>query len=299
MAAESNVSVIVVSYNTLEQLRKCLMAVEPEHELIVVDNASRDGSPEMVRDEFPRARLIVNRENRGFGAANNQGLDVATKPLKLLLNSDCYAGPGSIARLAELFENERIVAAGGALYNPDGSPQLSAANRLTLWAVFCEQTGLERVLHAYWVSDRIRKASPVAQVMGACLMFRTEDRFDERFFLYCEDTDLCVRIRESGDIIYDPSTSFIHELGASSIGEARWLSVARYNRGKELYFSIHHGSFAALLCLLLDRMGAAGRLFAYACLSVGSRRYRTHARLWWRVLKVSRLGPDRPPRKGG
>ncbi len=277
-------SVVVVSYNTRDKLRRCLLAVEREHELIVVDNASRDGSADMVASEFPDVKLIRNVENRGFGAANNQGLALATRRLKLLLNSDCYADPGAIASLAELFADERVVAAGGALRNPDGSLQQSAANDLSLWVVFCEQFGLERIFRSYWVSDRISRAAPVDQVMGACLMFNTDDRFDERFFLYCEDSDLCVRLRKKGLILYDPSSRFIHELGSSSEGEERWRAVARYNQGKELYFRIHRGPGSAGFCRFLNRCGAWLRWAAYSLMAIGNGRHRERVKLWERVL---------------
>ena len=146
---ESNVSVIVVSFNTKEKLRKCLACIEPDHETIVVDNASTDGSPEMVMEEYPHVKLIQNQDNRGFGAANNQGLDAMTRQLALFLNSDCYASRGAIFRLASMFRDKEIVAAGGRLENPDGSFQLSVADRLTLWKVFLEQSFLEIPLRQF------------------------------------------------------------------------------------------------------------------------------------------------------
>lgn len=269
------VSVIVVSYNTRHKLRHCLSCIEDSHEVIVVDNASSDGSAEMVASEFPRVRLIQNRENRGFGAANNQGLDLAAGELVLFLNSDCYAEAGSIARLAEAIQNG-VVATGGRLLNPDGSLQQSSANALTLWAVLCEQLYLEklfsrsRIFSPYWNTARLPRdrASDTEQVMGACLMMlRGLERFDERFFLYCEDTDLCLRLRQHGRIVYEPRAVFTHELGSSS-SRSRWLAIARYNWGKELYFRIHHGSGAAIACLILDRLGAGLRLLVWTIATI-------------------------------
>lgn len=261
----------------------------------------------MVREEFPRAILVENRENRGFGAANNQGLNAMTGEVALLLNSDAYATPGAVERLLDTMEDHAAVACGGRLVHPGGEitgnltefekhlvqgrgmppagiplervlrlarlswTQNSCANRLTLWAVFCEQTGLEKLfpdsswLSPYWTTRRIlcqgSGAAEVEQVMGACLMMRPLERFDERFFLYCEDTELCLRLRRHGKIVYVPDSVFGHELGASST-KYRWKSVARYNRGKELYFSIHHGALAAVLCFLLNRLGALLRFLA-------------------------------------
>lgn len=308
----SGVSVVVVSYNTREKLRRCLSCIEPEHEVIVVDNASSDGSADMVRADFPHVRLIENRQNVGFGAANNQGMAVASGELVLFLNSDCYAEPGAITELSRSFDIERWglpkdyacnpVAAGGRLNNPDGTLQESVAGELTLFAVFLEQTYLERFAgrFRYWRTDSTlyeQDASPsqaprkVDQVMGACLMIRPLEKFDERFFLYCEDTDLCKRLSRHGDIVYNGQAIFTHELGSSSTGSGRWLSVARYNRGKELYFSIHHGSFAMAVCWLLDRFGAFLRLCVYTIAGVLTLFVRPGPRakivLWWKVLTAS------------
>lgn len=304
----ARVSIVIVSFNTKDQLRRCLGAIGDGFETIVVDNASSDRSGDMVEAEFPQVRLIRNVENVGFGPANNQGTDAASGDLVLYLNSDCYPESGSIQTLVAVFDNPGVVAAGGRLLNPDGSLQPSSANRLTLWAVFCEQTYLERLfpssrfLSPYWNSERHEHAAEVEQVMGACLMIRKGlERFDERFFLYCEDTELCYRLRRHGKILYVPEAPFVHELGSSS-GKMRWRAVALYNRGKELYFSIHHGWFAWAVCLKLNRLGALSRLLTWsvACLvtacSVG--RIRAKAALFAQVLTAPLNGPGRPPRSG-
>ncbi len=302
--AESNVSVIVVSYNTQEKLRRCLAAVEPEHEVIVVDNASADGSPEMVAKEFPHVRLIANTENVGFGPANNQGLEVMTRELALFLNSDCYADPNAIKKLSMVFRDPEVAAAGGRLENLNGSFQPSVAVELTLWRVFQEQTFLDKLMRpfglGYWMVEPFNETRVVPQVMGACLMTRPIERFDERYFLYCEDTDLCKRLEKHGKILYEPKATFTHELGSSSSGVGRWKSVARYNRGKELYFSIHRGALASTVCLIFDRMGAALRLLIWltpTVLTLGLMgRFRNQVALFWRVLTSPKTGPDPAPR---
>jgi len=350
--AALRLSVIVVSYNTRDFLRRCLASLGQEHEIIVVDNASVDGSLEMVREEFPWVVLIANDINLGFGAANNQGFDVMTGELALLLNSDAYATAGSIEELLGAMDDQTVVAAGGRLVNagtefafssvqfhehltlgralpPAGFPesrvrslaqlvstQNSCATRLTIWAVFCEQTMLEKafpmnpILSPYWQTRRILNGRsspftvhatpqtfPVEQVMGACLMMRPVERFDERFFLYCEDTELCLRLRHHGRIVHVPDAVFGHELGASSTS-TRWESVARYNWGKELYFAIHHGKGTAFLCWCLNRMGAMMRLSAWGLLSLGTLFLRPSLRrksaLFARVLFAPIQGPPRP-----
>lgn len=248
------VSVIVVSFNTRELLRACLGSVETHHEVIVVDNASIDGSAEMVAQDFPNVTLVRNHENVGFGVANNQGIALAMGDLVLLLNSDAEAQPGSIDLLAKSI-SEGVVAAGGKLVHSDGRLQESAAGALTLWVVACEQLYLERMFRSYWKSSRLPKGGEVEQVMGACLMMRPVEMFDERFFLYCEDTELCKRLRHHGRIQYVPEAVFVHHLGSSSKSNPS-TGVMRYNWGKELYFRLHHGTAAWLTCLLLDRLGA-------------------------------------------
>lgn len=290
------ISVIVVSYNTRELLVRCLRSLPDSCELIVVDNASSDGSAEAA-EALGVARVIRNTMNRGFGAANNQGLDVATGELVLLLNSDAAARPGAVERLAEVFADPTIVAAGGRLLGPDGETQNSTAGPLTLTAVFLEQTGLEKLLPGYWNTQKLlasgQDPAPTAQVMGACLMMRPVERFDERFFLYVEDTELCHRLAGHGRLVYVPSAIFEHELGASS-RQDRWLAVARYNQGKELYLRLHRGPAAAAVCWVLNRAGALGRLLVWLLLSPFKVSARDQVRLWWRVL-TARANRLRPP----
>jgi GT2 family glycosyltransferase len=269
------VSVVIVTHNSREEIEECLSSLPPDVETIIVDNASQDGTIEVATRLRPDARVIRNRTNRGFGAANNQGLAIADGQYALLLNPDASAGPGSVERLAAVLDaRPEAVAAGGLLRFPDGRLQDSVAGPLTLWALLCEQTGLERLLHAYWrTNDLLRRGRgphEVEQVMGACLMLRREatggfPTFDERFFLYCEDTELCHRLRRRGKIFFVPEAEFVHRLGTSS-EERRWMAVAYYNRGKELYFRIHRGPIAWFLAFALNRLGALLRCIAWCLL---------------------------------
>jgi GT2 family glycosyltransferase len=119
--------------------------------------------------------------------------------------------------------------------------------------------------------------------MGACLMMRPVERFEERFFLYCEDTELCYRLRRHGQILYVPQAEFTHALGASSTGN-RWWSVAMYNRGKELYFRIHHGTSHQVVCLFINRLGALLRLMIKPWQTA----------MWIKVLFAPVNGPKKP-----
>ncbi|MFM9874280.1 MAG: glycosyltransferase family 2 protein [Fimbriimonadaceae bacterium] len=289
------ISVIIVSYNTLDHIKSCLAALSTEsiHEIIIVDNASKDGTPEFLQSDHPEVKLIKNATNRGFGAANNQGIEAMTGDLAFLLNSDCLPHPGAIETLAVPFRDPQVIATGGKLLNTDSTRQQSACNSLTLWAVTCEQFLLEKLFPSspffspYWQSTRIiaqtDQPTEVDQVMGACLIFQPVEKFDEQFFLYCEDTELCRRLTKHGKILYVPQAEFTHALGASSTGN-RWWSIAMYNRGKELYFRIHYGPAFQALCWWLNRNGALLRLLIKP----------REAKQWWRVLTVPFTGPNLP-----
>lgn len=308
----STVTAIVVSYNSVNELPSCLNALKRENcdEIIVIDNNSQDGSADYVEQNFPEVVLIKNSENYGYGKACNQGLSIATFEYALILNSDTIAQPNSISRLKKFLDRQNdAVACGGGLFFPDGRLQESAANELTLWVVFCEQTYLEKVFtrsslfSPYWVSRKhvlkngFEAPLEVEQVMGACLMMRRIDgkflRFDERFFLYCEDTELCSRLKQKGKIFYVPNARFIHLLGKSSVNE-RWKSISYYNCGKERYFSLKKSTFAAFLCFAFNRFGALFRLSIWtALLLVSLGRVANSAQkvgVWAKVL-VARIDP--------
>ena len=186
------ITVIVVTYNSADTIERCITSLPADAEVFVVDNASGDGTADFVERRFPNATVVRNESNLGFGVANNLGLTLARGDFALLLKPDAWAKcADSIATLADfLTDTPGAVACGGRLELPTGQPHESACRRLSLWAVFCEQTYLEKLFPFYWVSLRhLRKsAAPVRvdQVMGACLMMRRIDgafiRFDERFF---------------------------------------------------------------------------------------------------------------------
>jgi GT2 family glycosyltransferase len=287
-----SVSVVVVTYNSRMDIGRCLASIPTEFETWVVDNASSDDSVEYVRKEFPHVHMITNDSNAGFGAANNAALTRVAGDFVLLLNPDAYAAEGSISALQSFLDRTpSAIACGGRLRHSDGSIQLSACHTLGLWQVFLEQSLLERVFHGYWISARNDHPLKVSQVMGACLMMRRVGdeffSFDERFFLYCEDTELCHRLANAGEIYHVPQAEFTHRLGASS-HSTRWRSIAYYNRGKELYFAIHYGKSAAAACFVLNRLGAFLRLVVWSipcALSIGaSKKLRQKVAIFARVL---------------
>lgn len=304
-------SIIVVNWNTREHLRACLRSIfayppEEPFEVWVVDNASSDDSVSMVRKEFPQAYLIANEQNVGYGRANNQALRQARGAFALILNSDIEVTPNALQTLIDFMrQHPEAHAAGGQLVLPDGSIQPSCSQRLTLWAVFCEQSLLAKAFPrsrlfggytlTWWSYDSVRE---VEQVVGACLMLRRQPDglfplFDERYFMYAEDTELCHRIRRAGGrTYYVPHARFRHHLGASSEQEPiRTEMVKAYNRSRILFFREVYGAWSVPIYRLLIAMGALLRMFLWSAawlLGKPSRRHAArHVSMFWEVLKDS------------
>jgi GT2 family glycosyltransferase len=287
------ISVVVVAYKSRETIGKCVSSLPVDAEIIVVENHANAGN--IDETSLPSGVTFVrNVNNVGFGRACNQGLEIATGEYALVLNPDAWADSPEDANELASFLNEAAdsIAVGGRLLLPDGSVQLSCARELTLWGVFSEQSLLEKIAFGYWIDTSSEKEPlRVPQVTGACFMMKRIDgqflRFDDRFFLYCEDTELMKRLSEHGMIYHVPSAVFHHELGASS-AENRWFAIACYNRGKELYFEIHHGKVASFLCFVLNRSGALLRLLVWSLAALATlgiyRRFRERAKTFGRVF---------------
>lgn len=298
------VSVIVVSWNTRDLLRVCLASVR-DHlgmpaETVVVDNASTDGSPEMVSAEFPAATLIRNDSNLGFGAANNIGMRAARGPTFLLLNSDARLVDGSIGRLVErLHQEPEVGIIGPRLSYEDGRMQASAHRFSSLRLLAFEELGLyklvprwkasELLLGGYWDHSRERR---VDWVVGACMLVRREvfeetGGFDPAIFLYGEEVEWCQRITAAGwQILFSPDAEVIHVGHASSIGlvgEAGRVDLCLLAADKLI--ERRHGRIAALVACGLRVSGALLKVAAFNVrrLRVGDDRYGRD------VLSYSRL----------
>jgi GT2 family glycosyltransferase len=289
--APLDVSVIIVSWNTRELLRRCLASVcdhlsDVAHEVIVVDNESLDGSREMVTSEFPAVRLVENDENRGFGAANNQAMRLAQGRWLLLLNSDTYLVDDSVARLFQRVDAERdIGVAQCQLVFPDGRVQYSTHRFPSLPLTVFEGLGLYKLfprrapdllLRGYWEHD---SEKDVDWVIGAFMLVRREvfeetGGFDEGLFMYGEDREWCFRIRERGwRIRYYPWASIIHVGHASadiSLGRER-LAVC-LQRDRDFYVE-RLGRARARLMMAILVLGAVMRVAYYQLrVTLGGRR---------------------------
>jgi len=257
IASTPDVSIIVVSWNTVKLLRECLVSLHASStgvlmEIVVVDNASSDDSADMVQREFPGVRLIHNTSNAGFSRASNQGIVVSTGRYVLLLNSDTRFLLGALENLILFMEQHpEAGACGPRLIGPDGKAQAFAFGgdptfHYLLWR------GLSRLLFHRslhnWDRDQVQE---VDWVSGACLLVRRDiigriGLLDENIFMYFEDNDWCLRMREGGWKIYhNPHVSIIH-IGGKSFSTSMAARLAYY-QSLDYFYSKHYGPLARFL----------------------------------------------------
>jgi len=310
MMHSPDISISIVSYNTRDLLRACLASLEARRqeaevalEIIVIDNGSNDGSAAMVRAEFPKVRLIEAGENLGYGRANNRALENASGRHFFILNSDTEVQPGALRALVDfLDQHPRAGAVTAQLILPDGSIQPSCATDPNLLKVFWEQTYLDKIFPhnkviggytmTHWNYNEMRE---VEQVAGAAVAVRREawqqiGGFDPAFFMYFEDTDLCIRLRKAGwSIWFTPDAKVHHRVGASSDKDwqLRARMVASLNWSRYYYFSNRESTFKGKMLKALVVMGALLRLSAWSAIAIIKPAKRDQVKLFRAVLRNS------------
>lgn len=253
-------SIVIVSWNTKEALKECLECIYACHfdsfEVIVVDNGSEDGSVSTLEDEFPQVTLIKNTRNVGFARASNQGMLLGRGHYLLLLNSDTQVEEQTLPTMIEFMEEHPEAGAmGPRLILPDGRPQpYSFGGDPSLG--YLMRRGLNLLLgKGYlhdWGTEEIRE---VDWVSGASLMLRRRaleetGLLDENFFLYFEDNDLCLRLREKGwGIYFNPTVEVVHLGGESLIKNEP--ARAEYYHSLVHFYRKHYGELTVPLTLLL------------------------------------------------
>lgn len=326
--ASCDVSIVIVSFNTREVLRECLTTVQRESggvscEVIVVDNASRDGSADMVAQAFPWVRLVRGTVNLGFAAANNLAFPLIQGRYVALLNSDAFLRPDALARaVAQMDADPRVGLAGARLVGRDDSWQPSARQFPSLLNDFLALSGLAAKFPSSRFFGRMDRtwADPLqpAEVdwtPGAFSLVRRSvlehvGYFDERFFLYYEEVDLCRRIRAAGYAIwYWPDVVVVH-LGGESSKTINQLALSPAGaqltlwrmRSALLYYYKHKGAFAAWLARQLETAWHGLRVLRNAHSSAMDRRakveesaaIRALIRQAWQETQGGRISPERP-----
>jgi len=247
---QTNLSVIVVNWNTRKLLENCLFSIFKftkgiSFEVIVVDNGSIDSSPQMVKKKFPQVKLILNKENLGFTKANNQGIKVAKGKYILLLNSDTYLIENALGKLVKRADGlskrgptPKVVrplrglgALGPLLLNENRSVQQSVGffphlPQIFWWMSFIDDLPRGDLLRPYHVDHDsfYQKEQPVDWVTGAAILVPKKviqkiGGFDENIFMYGEEVDWCYRIKKAGfDVYFSPVAKIVH-IGRGSTGQ--------------------------------------------------------------------------------
>jgi GT2 family glycosyltransferase/nucleoside-diphosphate-sugar epimerase len=300
------VSTVIVNYNAGPFLRACvdsLLASPMKIEIIVVDNASSDGSLEALRS-LPQVQVIQNAANLGFAAGCNVGARRAGAEFLLFLNPDCFFKPSALGRLLEaLRADERVGMVGGLLANPDGSEQAGGRRAVpTPWRSFVRAFGLVRFSNRWprlFFDLHLHKQSlpqepiEVEAISGACMLVRRESvldvgDWDEGYFLHCEDLDWCMRFRKKGwKILFVPSARITHELGVCGRSRPVFVEWHKHKGMVRFYRKFFRHQYPGLLMLMVN----AGVLLRF----VGVAAFHGTVGLV-RTLGFGDTAPTRPPR---
>ncbi|MEW6506533.1 MAG: glycosyltransferase [Bacteroidota bacterium] len=277
-----DLSIIIVNYNVKEFLLNLLQSIENAKnnyalEIIVVDNASDDGSVELIKEKYPYVKLIVNKTNVGFGSANNQALEIACGKYFLLINPDAIVKENTFKEMIEFFERTQDAGISGCkVLNPDGTLQLACRRGFPgPWTSFTKVMGLSRLFPNSRLFARYNltyldenQTYEVDAVSGAFMMIRKElyqkiGGFDQQFFMYGEDLDLCYRTQKSGyKVFYVHTTEIIHFKGEST-------KRSRMDETKVFYDAMHlfvrkHFSSSFLIESILQTAIIFRKLVAFA-----------------------------------
>lgn len=252
----TNLAIIIVSYNTRADLDRCLRSLHDNppkvsHEIVVVDNASCDGSSDLVRRRWPAIRLIESSQNVGFARGNNLGIRATRSTLLLLLNSDTFVPAGMIdALVSDLDAHADTAAIGPRLVDASHRAELSFGAMMRPWSEVW-QKAVRRLadrdvgIAVRWIDRATRRPRIVDWISGACLLVRRDDAeavglLDERYFIYCEDVDFCAALRARGRRIrFSPIAEITHVRGRS-VAAAPSATEAAYRRSQLSFYEKHH-----------------------------------------------------------
>ena len=275
-----DLSIIIVNYNVKEFLQNLIHSIEKASsnltkEIFIIDNASDDGSVEFIREKFPQIKLIANQKNLGFGKANNLGLKEASGKYLLMINPDTIVAEDTFEKMIEFFDqNKNVGLAGCKILNPDGTLQLACRRSFPgPWVSFTKVTGLSSFFPKSKIFARYNltyldenQSYEVDAISGSFMMMRKEvyekvGGFDEQFFMYGEDLDLCYRIQKTGyKVFYVHTTQIIHYKGESTKRSSLDETKVFYN-AMHLFVKKHFSS-SFLVQIILRSAIAVRSLFA-------------------------------------
>ena len=260
---ELDLSIIIVNYNSINYLRDCIKSIrkttkEIRYEIIVVDNNSQDGSVGIIRNEFQNVLLIANQNNAGLSCAWNQGIRVSRGHYILLLNNDTVLLPDSLDTMWKVMERSPgIGLLGCRLLNSDGSLQQSFGNVISIYNDFIQkffinlyEQGRNPIVGKYlrWTHSTPKE---VDWVKGANMMLRRETIYDvglldENYFMYMEEVDLSLRVKQLGwKVYYSPETEIIH-CGGGSTATNRYNAALAYRKSQLYFYNKHYGKWGLI-----------------------------------------------------
>jgi GT2 family glycosyltransferase len=294
--AADDLSVIIVNWNTRQMLRDCLLSVfrelgDDKADVIVIDNASNDGSAEMVGEDFPQVTLLLNGKNRGFAAANNQGLRIATGRYVLLLNSDTIVHGKVLQSSVEYLErNPNVGAMGCRVLNFDGTTQATGSRFPSILNLILLTSGLWRVpvvpfFDRYQMRRWDRHDERELDVISGCFLMARANAveqvglLDEDFFFFGEETDWCLRFRQAGWSLRLAPVGTITHFGGGSSGPL--------NHNRDILLS------NALVKLHKKHRGMASAAIVWLILLV----FNATRALYWIMLSLPGLSPRAAARR--
>ena len=292
MTTAWHVTIVIVSYNCRQALQTCLLTLTSAGDpppILVVDNASSDGTAEMIARDFPTVQLIQNTRNHGFAAACNQGIRACASDFVLLLNPDTMVKPNTLQKLADTMRAQPTIGAcGPRVFNTDGSLQPSCRRFPTLGTMVCDELGLGRLFpHSRFAGYRMNgwqhdTTRDVDQLMGSCLLLRRTmleqiGLLDERFFLYFEEVDLCLRLWRTGwRAVFVADATVTHLGGECSKTDPRNALGHRYS-SLFAFYRKHYPKWHLPVLRLFVQIAALARVLG------GQREYRPVARYAWKL----------------
>lgn len=276
-AIKMKLSIVIVSWNVKDILCQCLdsivrSSVAFPYEIIVVDNASKDDTAACVARKYPSVKLIHNEENHGFATANNQGAAVAGGQYLLILNPDTVLFEDTLGSMVHFMDaNPDIAMCGPHILNDDMSQQKSVRNFPSWRGAFYRYTilkylGLFKPHFERWHNRRFdyNRQADIEQLIGAAMLIRRDvfekmGRFDERYFMYYEEVDLCQRLRNNGyRVVYYPEARLVH-LGGKSAKQIPARTRLMMLQSLLLYFRKNSSSFAFFVLSILFKIGILSR----------------------------------------